>query len=314
VLLQPADLLKTRLQQEHRPGIAPPSNGGKGSTGGGAPQRPLVAVLRTIAAEPRPLRTLWRGTLPSAVRTSLGSALYFGGLDWLRRRAAALGPPLPSGATASGGSRTLPPSANLATGALARAAAGFALMPVTVVKVRAESSGARPLLASTAALWRARGLRGFFAGSAATALRDAPYAGLYVVAYEAIRRRLARVAGVALPEAGRTKAGGGAASAAAVNFSAGALAAAAATAATNPFDVVKTRVQLSDGAAVAGGRRAGGMAAVALRVVRDEGWRRLFDGLALRVTRKALSSALAWTVYEELVRRAEARWIAAAAV
>ena len=210
MLLQPADLLKTRLQQEHRPGIAPPSNGGKGSTGGGAPQRPLVAVLRTIAAEPRPLRTLWRGTLPSAVRTSLGSALYFGGLDWLRRRAAALGPPLPSGATASGGSRTLPPAANLATGALARAAAGFALMPVTVVKVRAESSGARPLLASTAALWRARGLRGFFAGSAATALRDAPYAGLYVVAYEAIRRRLARVAGVALPEAGRTKAGGAA--------------------------------------------------------------------------------------------------------
>jgi solute carrier family 25 protein 38 len=275
-----------------------------------------VAVLRAIAAEPRPLRTLWRGTLPSAVRTSLGSALYFGGLDWLRRRAAALGPPLPSGATASGGSRTLPPAANLATGALARAAAGFALMPVTVVKVRAESSGARPLVASTAALWRARGLRGFFAGSAATALRDAPYAGLYVVAYEAIRRRLARVAGVALPGAVRTRAGqgGGAASAAAVNFSAGALAAAAATAATNPFDVVKTRVQLADGAAAAGGRRAGGMAAVALRVVRDEGWRRLFDGLALRVTRKALSSALAWTVYEELVRRAEARWIAAAAV
>jgi solute carrier family 25, member 38 len=109
----------------------------------------------------------------------------------------------------------------------------------------------------------------------------------------------------------------GAAGAAAVNFSAGALAAAAATAATNPFDVVKTRVQLSDASSSSpsrGARKANGMAAVALRVVRDEGWRRLFDGLALRVTRKALSSALAWTVYEELVRRAEARWIAAAAV
>jgi solute carrier family 25 protein 38 len=196
-------------------------------------------------------------------------------------------------------------------------------MPVTVVKVRAESSGARPLAASVAALWRARGARGFFAGSAATALRDAPYAGLYVVAYEAARRRLARAAGVALPEeaAGGAASVGprGAAGAAAVNFSAGALAAAAATAATNPFDVVKTRVQLSDASSSPssssrGARKANGMAAVALRVVRDEGWRRLFDGLALRVTRKALSSALAWTVYEELVRRAEARWIAAAAV
>jgi solute carrier family 25 protein 38 len=334
VLLQPADLLKTRLQQEHRPGTAPlgAAAGSRGNgSAGAAPQRPLVAVLRAIAAEPAPVRTLWRGTLPSAVRTSVGSALYFGGLDWLRRHAAALSGPLSAAkgggaaGSGSGGSRQLSPAGNLATGALARAAAGFALMPVTVVKVRAESSGARPLFASTAALWRARGLGGFFAGSAATALRDAPYAGLYVVAYEAIRRRLAGLAGVALPEAAprpSSPGGGknaGAASAAAVNFSAGALAAAAATAATNPFDVVKTRVQLSDalpssaGAGTAAARRTNGMAAVALRVVRDEGWRRLFDGLALRVTRKALSSALAWTVYEELVRRAEARWIAAAA-
>ncbi|KLU87528.1 solute carrier family 25 member 38 [Magnaporthiopsis poae ATCC 64411] len=31
-------------------------------------------------------------------------------------------------------------------------------------------------------------------------------------------------------------------------------------------------------------------------------------GLALRMTRKALSSALAWTVYEELIMRAELSW------
>jgi len=34
----------------------------------------------------------------------------------------------------------------------------------------------------------------------------------------------------------------------------------------------------------------------------------LFDGLALRISRKAMSSALAWTLYEELIRRAELRW------
>jgi solute carrier family 25, member 38 len=34
----------------------------------------------------------------------------------------------------------------------------------------------------------------------------------------------------------------------------------------------------------------------------------LFDGLALRMGRKALSSALAWTVYEELIGRAERRF------
>jgi len=40
-----------------------------------------------------------------------------------------------------------------------------------------------------------------------------------------------------------------------------------------------------------------------------EGVRSLFDGLGLRMGRKAISSALAWTVYEELIRRAEVRWL-----
>ena len=39
------------------------------------------------------------------------------------------------------------------------------------------------------------------------------------------------------------------------------------------------------------------------RILREEGPRALFDGLGLRVARKALSSAVAWTVYEEVVRR-----------
>ena len=43
-------------------------------------------------------------------------------------------------------------------------------------------------------------------------------------------------------------------------------------------------------------------------MVREEGVRCLFDGLGLRMGRKALSSALAWTLYEELIRRAEGKW------
>ncbi|KAK5017277.1 hypothetical protein LTR60_002008, partial [Cryomyces antarcticus] len=43
-------------------------------------------------------------------------------------------------------------------------------------------------------------------------------------------------------------------------------------------------------------------------MLREDGVRSLFDGLALRIGRKALSSALAWTVYEELIRRAEESW------
>jgi solute carrier family 25 protein 38 len=44
------------------------------------------------------------------------------------------------------------------------------------------------------------------------------------------------------------------------------------------------------------------------KMVREDGLKSLFDGLGLRMGRKALSSALAWTLYEELIRRAELAW------
>ena len=167
-------------------------------------------------------------------------------------------------------------------------------MPVTVVKVRYESSlySYRGIVEAGKEILRNEGLRGFFKGSAATAVRDAPYAGLYVVVYEEGKKGLSKALGQG--EQGMTSTLAGA-----INFSAGVLAAGLATAATNPFDAVKTRLQLVPG-------RYGSMFAAGRRMVREEGWRSLMDGLGLRMGRKAASSALAWTLYEDLVRRAEA--------
>jgi hypothetical protein len=50
------------------------------------------------------------------------------------------------------------------------------------------------------------------------------------------------------------------------------------------------------------------MVQAAKLMLREEGVSSLFDGLGIRMARKAMSSALAWTVYEELIRRAEVRW------
>ena len=66
VLLQPADLLKTRVQQNH--------------------QNTLFATIKTIASGPNPIRQFWRGTLPSTLRTGCGSAIYFSSLNALRRK------------------------------------------------------------------------------------------------------------------------------------------------------------------------------------------------------------------------------------
>ncbi|KAI9700168.1 MAG: hypothetical protein M1820_006836, partial [Bogoriella megaspora] len=300
-LLQPADLLKTRVQQSSSVS--------------------LTSALRVIAAGPAPLRQLWRGTAPSVVRTGMGSALYFGGLNYLRTVAGSAqssiqgdsGGKVGERGAARGGedkksSSALPKLSkmgNLVTGALARASAGFVMMPVTVIKVRFESSYYHygSLWGAGRDIVRLEGVGGLFKGWGATAVRDAPYAGLYVVFYEEGKKRLAGLSGLASKKLGEEGGGRGlsATSSASINFVSGVLAAGAATAATNPFDAIKTRLQILPG-------KYGNMIQAARLMLREEGVRSLFDGLGLRIARKAISSALAWTAYEEVIRRAEQRF------
>jgi len=179
------------------------------------------------------------------------------------------------------------------------------MTPITVLKVRFESSlyAYTSLSSAIKHIFQTSGPRGFFAGFGATAIRDAPYAGLYVLFYEEAKRRLSTFStktpsllsnsngAASVREMGTTRA-------APINFLSGVLAAVLATTITNPFDAVKTRIQLMP-------ERYGNMALTGVRMVREEGVRSLFGGLGLRMGRKALSSALAWTLYEELIRRAE---------
>ncbi|KAF2869807.1 mitochondrial carrier domain-containing protein [Massariosphaeria phaeospora] len=287
VLLQPADVLKTRVQQ--------------------ARQNTLLATIKSIANGPKPLRQFWRGTLPSTLRTGCGSAIYFSGLNALRQNVAqarlrASGEAGNTGAVHSSSLPKLSNTANLATGAAARTWAGFLMMPITVIKVRYESSlySYTSLFSASRDIVQREGLRGFFAGFGATAVRDAPYAGLYVVFYEQCKRRLSRVA-TKIEE----KSGGGArlssSTSAGINFLSGVVAAGFGTTVTNPFDAIKTRIQLMPS-------KYGNMVHAARTMLREEGMRSLFDGLGIRIARKAISSALAWTVYEELIRRAEVGW------
>ncbi|KAF2731172.1 solute carrier family 25 member 38 [Polyplosphaeria fusca] len=284
ILLQPADLLKTRVQQ--------------------SPTTSLLSTIRTISSGPSPIRSFWRGTLPSTLRTGAGSAIYFSSLNALRQRLASAKASSPSASEQHSSSLPrLSNTANLATGALARTWAGLLMMPITVLKVRYESSmyAYRSLPAACAHIFSTEGVRGFFAGFGATAVRDAPYAGLYVVFYEQSKRRLSGVARKLDDGEGGGGGGDGALSSstsAGINFLSGVVAAGLGTSVTNPFDAIKTRLQLMPG-------KYGNMLVAGRRMVKEEGVRSLFNGLGIRIARKAVSSALAWTVYEELIRRAE---------
>ena len=282
MVLQPADLLKTRVQQS-------------GSTS-------LVTTIRILVSSPQPIKTLWRGTLPSTLRTGLGSALYFSTLNTLRQNAATrfwLGSE--QNAKTKTSSSSLPKlsnTANLLTGALARVGAGFVLMPLTVIKVRYESNlyTYGTIVEATMSIFRREGIRGFFTGFGATAIRDAPYAGLYVVFYEQAKRYASSIRSAAIGPGGdgemKTS------TSAPINFASGVLAAGLATAITNPFDAIKTRLQLEP-------RKYTNMWQATRQMTASEGLRSLFQGLGLRMGRKALSSALVWTIYEEVIRATE---------
>jgi len=291
VALQPLDLLKTRAQQ---------------AGSGHSFRASLRSVLYAADGKLAPL-ALWKGTIPSTLRTGFGSALYFSLLNTLRHQSLRI-PGLRDHDRRRGHSSQLPvlsPTANLVTGASARTLAGLVLMPLTIIKVRFESNlySYRSLWEATRDIYAGNGLRGFFSGFGVTAIRDGPYAGLYVVFYEGLKKHLSNISAThwtsGQPGIGRgDKSADGKMAvpgATAINFTSAIFAGGACSLVSNPFDVVKTRIQLEPQAYK-------NMAQAARNMLASEGIRPLFDGLLLRMTRKALSSAIAWTVYEELVR------------
>ena len=177
------------------------------------------------------------------------------------------------------------------------------MTPVTVIKVRYESNiySYKSIIGAASSIWGAEGTRGFFSGFGVTAIRDAPYAGLYVLFYEQCKSRLATIReNPSLRETvDQQKMKSGAS--VSINFLSGVIAACFATTLTNPFDAIKTRLQLMPD-------KYRNMIKASQLMVKEDGFRSLFDGLGLRIGRKAVSSALTWTLYEELVRRAELKW------
>ncbi|WWC63488.1 uncharacterized protein I303_106091 [Kwoniella dejecticola CBS 10117] len=290
VVLQPLDLLKTRLQQ-----------GTYGEESNPSKRRRIRGVVRQVLREDG-VQGLWRGTVPTLVRNVPGVAIYFYSLSSIRHRLSSIpyfavtipAPPNSENLTNSPASSSTTRSAsrsaiiklssggNLMAGAIARTSVGFILSPITVIKARFESNryaNYHSIPSALVSLYRTNGIRGFFQGFTATAVRDAPYAGMYLVFYEKAKDLLGRVTGI--PNA-------------ALHSGSGVMAAVAATLLTSPADVVKTRMQVNPADHPS-------LRKAVVKVLQDRGPLGLFSGTSLRISRKAASAAIGWTVYEALL-------------
>ncbi|KAJ2752143.1 hypothetical protein GGI19_004025 [Coemansia pectinata] len=267
VLLQPFDLLKTRVQQSHMQGT------GRGS---------VLQVLRTVV-QSEGVRGLWRGTIPTLLRNAPGTSLYFYFLNHTKTLSLTAERRILGDAQRS----KLSAASNMLVGASSRALAGFLLMPGTVLKVQYESSLYRykGMMPAVMEIWRSGGFRGFFVGAVPTAIRDAPYAGLYMLLYESVKsyeRAFAEGRGISLRET-------------TVTMVAGVSAGLTASYLTQPFDLVKTRMQLRP-------REYTSVAQSFVKIFREETMLGFFRGISLRVLRKGIQASLVFTLYEWVLR------------
>ncbi|KAI0276992.1 mitochondrial carrier [Russula aff. rugulosa BPL654] len=281
LLFQPFDLLKTRLQQ--------------GDASLRTNQAGVVrSVTRSIVSSSGVLG-LWRGTSASLIRNVPGIALYFTSLSQVRG-IMATSPIFTAAQKRESGrhSSVLPvltSSGNLLAGVTTRVAVGFVLNPFSVLKARYESNlhAYGSLTSSVLSIVRA-GPSELFRGFLASSLRDAPYAGLFLVSYEAIKHDAASILPPSSPLIY-----------AALNSGSAAAAGTFATLVTHPFDVIKTRMQVRHE------DKYRGLIPTFLAVWKERGMRGFFDGASLRLSRKIFSSAIGWAVYESLLVFARTR-------
>ncbi|KAH8106345.1 solute carrier family 25 member 38, partial [Cristinia sonorae] len=274
VCLQPFDLLKTRVQQWDVI-----------QNGAEKPLKIAVNILRTDG----PLG-LWRGTTATMLRNVPGVAVYFTGLNYVRTVMATsryFAATWTQDRSDNKHHSTLPKltsQGNLLAGATTRTAVGVLLNPFTILKARYESSlySYNSLSQAFIPLIRA-GPSQYLRGALPSALRDAPYAGLFVVVYERIKHDV----GFVRPESTAAMSTAHSLSAA----SAGAVA----VLLTHPFDVVKTKMQVRHEA------RYTGLLQTISTIHRQRGFVGFFDGTVLRMSRKVLSSAIGWAVYEGIL-------------
>jgi solute carrier family 25 S-adenosylmethionine transporter 26 len=189
------------------------------------------------------------------------------------------------------------PLAHASASAVAELVSCAILTPAEVIKQNAQMASGPSPLARTLASFRTHP-SALWTGYGALAARNLPFTALQFPVFERFRS--------ALTERRRRETGGeatlvehGLVTAVAAG-SAGALAAAV----TTPVDVIKTRIMLAAG----DGARRGSMA-FARDIVREQGWRGLFRGGALRCVWTMLGSGLYLGVYESarmyLVQRRE---------
>jgi len=248
LMFQPLDLMKTRIQQQTEGRLS------------------MRGVCRSVLAQENILG-LWRGVVPSLVRTVPGVGLYFSTMHHMRAKLC--------------GNRPTHMQ-SVIIGGSARAFAGSIMIPFTVIKIRFESSSYNYSTTSQALrnILKLEGLKGLTSGLGPTLVRDVPFSGLYLMFYEHLKSLM--------PESTNQY------NQSAAHFFSGFVAGVLASIVTQPADVIKTNMQLD--------KQNPGISYTMRKIYNYQGVGGFTTGLAPRMLRRTLMAAFAWTIYEKMIK------------
>lgn len=241
----------------------------------------MWSTLRCIVQQ-EGYMVLWRGVYTSMLISVPMVGLYMPLYDYLRT-------------TMPSDSAYAPPVAGVAS----RTLAVFCVAPLELVRTRIQASKelAHQAARHTFSEFKShvntvgfvRSMPKLWTGFAATLARDVPFSAVYWASAEPIRTSL-------LSQYEQVSRG----QLLYANLVAGTVAGAVAAAITTPFDVIKTRMQVSS----VDSQR---LNSVLYQVYKEEGWRGLFTGLGPRAARAAPACAIVISCYEFL-KTALAEW------
>ncbi|KAI9286397.1 mitochondrial carrier domain-containing protein [Umbelopsis sp. AD052] len=279
LLVTPLDVVKTRLQSQEKCATGSIHFHHKSAEIGSKQLNgTLDGLYKIMRYEGVP--SLWRGLSPALAMSIPATIIYFVGYDAVRDTTR----------QQVGESSLLYQYSPLWAGGVARTFAAFFISPIELFRTRMQSvegmKGFRSVFNGVQAMVHQHGTRSLWRGLVPTMWRDVPFSALYWMSYEKSRSILSANAALhqgASPEDAWREFK--------LSFASGAISGMVAAILTTPFDVVKTRLQVSS-------REERRMLFSIKEIYHLEGVRGLFRGCIPRLAKIAPSCAIMISSYE----------------
>ena len=183
--------------------------------------------------------------------------------------------------------------APLLSGMLARCIAVSLMTPLELIRTIQLNGNNQTSIAVALNVYKNEGIKGFYKGWSSTLLRDAPFSGIYWFAFETIKAYNIEIIN-SKDKDNQHENLSNVRNSSLVNFVSGGISALIAACLTHPYDVIKTRRQLSSLSL------SSSSSLNVIGLIRQEGVLSMYKGLTMRLAMVVPSSAILVTVYEAI--------------